>query len=67
MPEMGGDELFPLLREARPEMRILLCTGHQRNETVQSLLDAGAVGLVPKPFDTRELGRQVRQALDGPA
>lgn len=63
---VGGAQLYAILRQARPDMRILLCTGRSWDPALESLLGAGAVGLVPKPFAFDELGRRVRQALDEP-
>ncbi len=65
MPGMGGKELFPLLRRARPEMKILVCSGYARKGDAEELLQAGADGFVSKPFLVEELISPLRAALDG--
>jgi len=64
MPVMGGTETFPLLRECRPKIRVLICSGYELDAASQALLDAGANGFVQKPFQLRTLGMQIRHALD---
>ncbi|HOE66301.1 MAG TPA: PAS domain S-box protein [Candidatus Hydrogenedentes bacterium] len=50
MPEMNGYQAFPLLRQARPNMRITICSGFDIDPSVQTLLDAGARAFIRKPF-----------------
>lgn len=64
MPVMNGHQAFPLLRQRRPEMKILICSGYAANGPASELLDDGAVGFVPKPFDLDILSNAVRNALN---
>jgi signal transduction histidine kinase/CheY-like chemotaxis protein len=67
MPVMSGVTAFPLLREVYPEMRVLVTSGHQYNESVQELLDKGASGFLQKPISPQTLIQNIRATLDGPA
>ncbi len=49
MPRMSGYEAFPLLRQARPAMPIIICSGYDIEPAVQSMLDDGAWGFLRKP------------------
>ena len=64
MPVMDGPAAFPLLRQARPEMRVLLCSGHGFTPTCRSLIESGACGFIAKPYHIAALGKEIRKALD---
>ena len=64
MPVMNGVGAFPLLREARPEMRIIIISAFGLDASSQALLDAGASAFIPKPFRKAELAGEIRRALD---
>ena len=66
MPDMSGSECFAELRRIRPESKILLCTGYDRNHAVQELLNQGVVGFIQKPYDLDELARVCADALKQP-
>ncbi len=63
MPKMSGAETFERLRAIRPDVPILLCSGYTRNEQISSLIDRGAAGFIQKPFDSRDLGHAIADAL----
>ncbi len=63
MPDMSGSECFAELRRIRPESKILLCTGYDRNHAVQELLNQGVVGFIQKPYDLDALGQVCADVL----
>ena len=63
MPGMNGPATFRRLREAMPELKILLCSGYVDNEQVRELIADGAAGLIRKPFDRKTLDKEIRDAL----
>jgi PAS domain S-box-containing protein len=63
MPGLSGRDTFRALREARPDLRVLLASGYSLDSEAQSLLDAGARGFVQKPFRLQDLLRAVAEAL----
>ncbi len=65
MPDMSGSECFAELRRIRPESKILLCTGYDRNHAVQELLNQGVVGFLQKPYDLDALGQVCADVLKG--
>ncbi len=48
LPGMNGLQLLPLLREAQPELRILVITGHHEPHYEDAAYAAGAGGFVRK-------------------
>ena len=64
MPEMTGEEAFPLLMEARPDMKVIICSGYEMNKASRNMLKSGASTFIKKPFRLVELGKEIRQALD---
>jgi PAS domain S-box-containing protein len=67
MPERGGKEVFRLLKEIKPDARVLLCSGfcQEGYAGIEDLLKEGADGFVQKPFSRRQIALALRKALSG--
>jgi two-component system cell cycle sensor histidine kinase/response regulator CckA len=63
MPREDAAVTFQRLRQRRPDVPVLLCTGLPHAEQVPDLLRGGAVGIIRKPFRMNELWYAVKQAL----
>jgi two-component system, cell cycle sensor histidine kinase and response regulator CckA len=63
MPREDGVSTFQRIRQRRPQLPVLLCTGLPQADPAPQLLEAGAVGLLRKPFRMNELWYAVKQAL----
>jgi two-component system cell cycle sensor histidine kinase/response regulator CckA len=63
MPREDALMTFQLLRQRRPGVPVLLCTGLPQVEAAPELLSSGAAGLIRKPFRMNELWSAVEQAL----
>ena len=66
MPDMSGPECFTAIRQVRPDSKILLCTGYDRNHAVQELVNQGVEGFIQKPYDIDELARVCSEILKQP-
>lgn len=64
MPKIGGQELYEVLKQVQPNVKMLLMSGYSLKEEVADLLAKGLKGFVQKPLDFNQLGRAVRKALD---
>ena len=65
MPGIGGKKCLEELLKENPQAKILIASGHDPDEPTRKTLDAGAKGIVSKPFDVRRLLHVVREVLDG--
>jgi len=66
MPVMDGFELLRAVRAARPQLPIILITGHPELLRELPPLDPGRYQLFKKPFDGQELLTAVSDALRSP-
>jgi two-component system, cell cycle sensor histidine kinase and response regulator CckA len=63
MPRLGGAELGRLIKQRRPETKILYVTGYSGESPI---VEAGGT-LLQKPFTPEALARKVRETLSGPS
>jgi PAS domain S-box-containing protein len=65
IPDEEGRTNFNLIRQARPGIPILLCTGLVHADQAAELLSEGAVDLLRKPFRMNQLWHAVNNSLQG--
>jgi PAS domain S-box-containing protein len=65
MPKRNGQETFYAMRAINPAVRALLVSGYTLTSDAQSVLNAGMLGFIQKPFTIAPLSRQVAAALQG--
>lgn len=63
MPKMTGEALTRALREIRPDLPIILCTGFSHTMTEDQAVALGIDAFLMKPLVARELGRVIRRIL----
>ncbi|MDX1709035.1 MAG: response regulator, partial [Desulfobacterales bacterium] len=63
MPNMAGDTLTEELRQIRPDIPIIICTGYSERINKQRAEELGIQGLIMKPFTIRRLAKAVHEAL----
>jgi PAS domain S-box-containing protein len=63
MPREDGAATLRRIRQLRPTLPVLLCTGLPQADALADLDERGAAGLLRKPFKMNELWYAVRQAL----
>jgi len=64
MPGMDGMELQSRLREADPDLSVIIMTGYASVETAVQALKHGAYDYITKPIDPDELSHLVANALE---
>ncbi len=64
MPGMDGLELQRKIREAHPEVIIIIMTGYASVETAVQALKDGAYDYITKPFDPDDLSHVIHKALE---
>ena len=64
MPHIKGTELAEKIKQIRPDVPIILCTGFSELITSAKAHDMGIAQFIMKPFVRREMAVSVRRALD---
>ena len=65
MPRLNGLETARRLRDACPQTKIIVLTGHTEDSYVLEAVQAGAVGYVVKTQATLDLVQAIRDVLQG--
>jgi len=62
MPEMDGIETLKVLKEKKPELQVILLTGHATVEKGIEAMKLGAMDLLEKPADMTTLTEKIKKA-----
>ena len=65
LPDMDGGRIYPLIVEARPDLKVLVCSGYSIDGPAQAILDAGAEGFIQKPFLIAPFAEKLKEVLEG--
>jgi PAS domain S-box-containing protein len=65
LPDMTGDKVYPLIMKARPDLKVIVCSGYTIEGPPQEILDAGAEGFIKKPFHIGTLAEKLKEVLEG--
>jgi CheY-like chemotaxis protein len=60
MPGMDGAEVLERLVAIDPDVRVIICTGYERDQVSQRLFALGRVGFLRKPFGPEDLLDRLR-------
>ena len=63
MPEMGGRDLFQILQDRNPAVKMILLTGHSFQTELDDLLAQGLAAWLPKPVRLEALALAISKAL----
>lgn len=63
MPHMSGLALAEELRKLSPDVKIILSTGHGRENFLKEIKARGLQGFLPKPFFAKDLARIIHLAF----
>ena len=64
MPKMDGEEVLDAVKKSKPEIPIVMISGHGDMETAINTMRMGAFDYISKPPDLNRLLNTVRNALD---
>ena len=64
MPGMTGAKLIRLLREHRPDLPAIVCTGFSESMDAETARDACIDGFLMKPMEMSDLARLIRRVID---
>jgi CheY-like chemotaxis protein/nitrogen-specific signal transduction histidine kinase len=63
MPGWSGVQTFHEMRRVRPDLRIILCSGHEELEATRSFAGEGLTGFLHKPYRSQTLLLKIREVL----
>jgi CheY-like chemotaxis protein len=64
MPEMTGNEVYPVLKNIDSSVAVLLATGLSVSEKVDEMISKGVNDIVAKPYSVNDLATHVRKVID---
>jgi DNA-binding NtrC family response regulator len=62
MPEMDGLELLRAIKKKKPELQVILLTGHARLDKGIEAMKLGAVDFLEKPANLKVLTQKIKEA-----
>ncbi len=65
LPGIDGLETLRRLKQARPEVPVIMVSGQERRGTIDRALELGASDFLHKPFALEDLEEAFRSALQG--
>ncbi len=63
LPDMDGGLLYPIIRKARPDLKVIVCSGYAIDGPAQEILDAGGYDFLQKPFSLEAISEKLKDAL----
>jgi signal transduction histidine kinase/ABC-type amino acid transport substrate-binding protein len=63
MPQMDGREAFQAIRRIHPNMPVILSSGYNEQESIQSFMGRGLAAFLQKPYTLRALERTILEVL----
>lgn len=66
MPELDGFEVLRKIRAGYPATAVIVVTAHTSAENIRAVLDAGAAGVVVKPFKPAQVVESLARLVSSP-
>jgi signal transduction histidine kinase/CheY-like chemotaxis protein len=64
LPDMEGRKVYKFIKECRPYLKVIVCSGYAIDGPVQEVLDAGAQAFMQKPFSLVALSARLKATLE---
>ena len=64
LPDMEGGKVYPLIMEARPNLKVIVFSGYSIDGPARKILDAGAQDFIQKPFSIATLSEKLKEVLE---
>lgn len=64
LPDMGGGTLYPIIKQLRPKMKVIICSGYSLDSGVKEILESGAQGFLQKPFSFKTITAKLKEVLE---
>lgn len=63
LPDMESKKLYDLIKETRPNLKVIVCSGYSLDGPAQEILDAGAQDFIQKPFSISFLSKKLKDCF----
>ena len=63
LPDIRGDQLYPVLKKARPDLKVILSSGYGMDAPIKEVLAAGAQDYIHKPYTFAALSVKLKRVL----
>jgi CheY-like chemotaxis protein len=63
MPEMDGEYAYELLKEIKPDVKVLISSGSSLRDRTRQNLKYGCSGFIQKPFSIKALSQKVEELI----
>ena len=63
LPDLEGGKVYPLIMEARPDLKVIVFSGYAIDGPARKILDAGAQDFIQKPFSMTTLSEKLKEVL----
>lgn len=64
MPKMDGGEVYDILKEINPDIKVLLSSGYSIDGQATEILDRGCSDFIQKPFNIDQFSQKIRKLLE---
>ena len=64
MPVMGGEEALALIKRIRPDVPVVISSGHNEVEMIERFNEADVDGIVKKPYTAKQLVEKLNAVLE---
>jgi len=65
LPDMSGNDIYPLIMEARPDLKVIVFSGYSIDGPAREILNAGAEDFIQKPLNIAALSEKLKKTLEG--
>ena len=65
LPDIDGRNLYPLIMNARSNLKVVVFSGYSIDGPARKILDAGAQDFIQKPFSIATLSEKLKEVLEG--
>jgi CheY-like chemotaxis protein len=64
MPGMGGKKCLEELLRIKPGLKVVIASGYSPEDNAKTAMESGARGYISKPYNVKNMLKEVREALD---
>ncbi|WP_246514821.1 response regulator [Desulfonema limicola] len=64
LPDMGAEDIYPRIKAARPEMKVIISGGYTRQEAAEKIHSMDIFDFIQKPFNPEILKHKIKQWIE---